>query len=411
MLFFETSAIILLFVAIGGYINHKYIKLPSAIGYMIFALLLSLTTIAVGKLGWLDIELIQRLTNKIDFSTIFLHGMLAYLLFAGALHINLADLNEVKWSVTIMATIGVFIATFITGTSIWWASNLIGIHLSYLYALLFGALISPTDPIAILNILSRLGLPKRFYARIGGESLFNDGVGVVIFLSLLGTTTVTGKLDMDELLILPLREILGGLTLGAGLGWVTCLLLRSVDEYKLETLLTLALATGGYALAEILQVSAPLCVVTSGLLIGNHGKKFAMPKKTLQNIEIFWELIDEILNAVLFFLVGLEILIIPLSTISFLLGIFAVISVLISRFISIAIPISLLRLVKDIDRGTIRILTWGGLRGGLSLAMALSLPEGPEKTLILTLTYSVVLFSILVQGLTFHSILRMIMKP
>jgi CPA1 family monovalent cation:H+ antiporter len=407
---FQFIAIILTFAAVGGYINYRYIGFPTTIGHMAFALLLSVLAIIAGELGWLDIESLKGVVGHIDFTQILLHGMLSFLLFAGALHIDLNDLKDVKWPVGILATAGVLLATFITGTLTWMAAHAIGIDFPYVYALLFGALISPTDPIAVLSILKQVGVKKSLFVKVGGESLFNDGVGVVVFLAILGSVAKPDHIDIAEFFTVFIKEGIGGLALGGLLGWITYRLLRSIDEYTVEIMLTIALVAGGYALAEFIHVSAPLCMVSAGLIIGNQGRHFAMSETTSTHLDLFWELIDEILNAVLFLLIGLEILIVTVSNQTVILGIFAIAAVLLGRLISVGIPITLLRLKTDFDKGTIRLLTWGGLRGGLSIAMALSLPESPEKSIILTLTYAVVLFSILVQGLSFRRVINVIIK-
>lgn len=410
MTIFQMIALLLSVAAVGGYINYKYIGMPATIGHMAFALLLSVLALLAGHMGWFDVDALRNTISQIDFSDVVLHGMLSFLLFAGALHINLNDLNNVKWPVGIMATLGVMLATTIIGSLIWLAANAIGVELPFIYALLFGALISPTDPIAVLSILKQAGISKTLYAKIGGESLFNDGVGVVVFLAILAAASGSHEgIDVSEFFKLLAEESLGGLALGLALGWVVYRLMRSVDDYKVEIMLTLALVTGGYALAEFLHLSAPLCMVAAGLLIGNHGRNFGMSEETSLNLDLFWELIDEILNAVLFFLIGLELLIIPVSGPTIWLGIIATIVVLFGRFVSVSIPITLMSLKTKFDRGTIRLLTWGGLRGGLSIAMALSLPNVPEKSTILTLTYVVVLFSIFVQGLSFKRVIKSVL--
>lgn len=407
---FQIIAVILTVAAAGGYLNYRFIGFPATIGHMAFALLLSVAAIAAGKVGWLDIEPIRDVVNGIDFSEVVLHGMLSYLLFAGALHINFNDLKSVKWPVGILATVGVVLATFITGTLTWYAAQLVDLNLPYIYALLFGALISPTDPIAVLSILKQAGASKNIYTKVGGESLFNDGVGVVVFLAILAAATSGTKFDPSHFFMAFAYESLGGMALGGIIGWATYRLLRSIDDYKVEVMLTLALVTGGYAFAEYLHLSAPLCMVVAGLIIGNQGRTFGMSDTTRRHIDVFWELIDEVLNAVLFLLIGLEILVVTLSGQSVALGLLAIVAVLLARLVSVGVPITVMRLTQNFERGTIRLLTWGGLRGGLSIAMALSLPAGEEKTIILTLTYIVVLFSIFVQGLSFQSGIKMIMK-
>lgn len=410
MTVFQITAVILSFAAVGGYINYRYIGFPPTIGHMAFALLLSLIAIGAGSAGWLDLEAVKAIVNSIDFSEVVLHGLLSYLLFAGALHIRLDDLKSVKWAVGALATIGVVMATFIIGTLIWWVAQMMGIDLPYVYALLFGALISPTDPIAVLSILKEAGASKSLYTKVGGESLFNDGVGVVLFLAILGAAHSPQHLEIGHVLLAFVEEGIGGLLLGCVLGFGTFYLLKSIDDYKVEVMLTIALVTGGYALAEYLHISAPLCMVAAGLIIGNQGRAFGMSDVTRQHIDVFWELVDEVLNAVLFLLIGLEILIVPLSGHTVQLGLIAIAVVLFARFVSVGLPVSAMRLFRSFDKGTVRLLTWGGLRGGLSIAMALSLPNGEEKTIILTITYIVVLFSIFVQGLTFKRSIAYIMK-
>lgn len=404
---FEAIALLLTFAAVGGYLNHRYVKLPITIGYMAFALLLSLCVIGLNALGWFEAEALTDFVKKVDLPEVLLHGMLSVLLFAGALHINWQELKQARWTVLILATGGVVLATLTTGTLVWYAAHFLGFDLPYIYALLFGALISPTDPIAVLAILKEVGVSKKLYTKIGGESLFNDGVGVVVFMAVLGAaTSAGGEQDWGHLGSVFLKEALGGLVLGGVLGWLTYLLMRSIDEYKVEVMLTLALVTGGYALAEHLHISAPICMVAAGLIIGNQGRSFGMSDETQRYIDNFWELLDEICNAVLFLLIGLALLIIPFSAGTLALGACAILAMLAGRLLSVGLPISLLRFREHFKKGTIALMTWGGLRGGISIALALSLPHGPFKELILPMTYIVVLFSILVQGLTFKSLAR-----
>jgi CPA1 family monovalent cation:H+ antiporter len=410
MTLFQICAVLLSFAALGGYINHQYIKLPDAIGQMAFALVISLLAIILHSIGWIDTTVVKDFMQQINFSNMLLHGMLSFLLFAGALQINMTDLRKVKWSVGLLSTFGVVIATFIIGTLIWYASNITKLPLSYPYALLFGALIAPTDPIAVLAILKKSNVSKKMYVKIGAESLFNDGIAIVIFIAILETATsgqVVTPLGVIELLV---REGLGGLALGGLFGLITYRLLKSVDDYKVEVLLTLALVMGGYTIAEYLHVSAPICTVTSGLIIGNHRVNKGVSENIRKRVSIFWELIDETLDAVLFMLIGLKIFTLDINVDHLLLGGMAIVIVLLGRWISVALPISLVRLKIKIEKGTISILTWGGLRGGLSIAMALSLPTCPEKSIIVPVTYVVVLFSILVQGLTFPLGLKLFIR-
>lgn len=408
MTVFQITAIILTFSALGGYLNRRFIKLPATIGQMVFALVLSLAAVAAGELGEFDLDAVRSLLAKIDFSQVLLHGMLSFLLFAGALHIRIDDLKNVRVAVGALATFGVVIATLVTGALTWLAAHLIGIPLNFIYALVFGALISPTDPIAVMAMLKQAGVPKDLATKIGGESLLNDGVGIVVFQVVLGLAVEGGQgLRLGPAGFAFFHEALGGIGLGLMLGWGVYRLLRTIDDYKVEVLMTLALVSGGYALAEYVGVSAPLCMVAAGLVIGNWARYGAMSEHTATHLDMFWELIDEILNAVLFLLIGLEILMVPLSWPTIALGGLVVIAVLIGRFVSVGVPIGAIRLRWPVGRGTIRLLTWGGLRGGLSIAMALSLPDVTEKPVLLALTYIVVMFSILIQGLTFPKAIRM----
>jgi CPA1 family monovalent cation:H+ antiporter len=407
---FQIIAAIVTLSAIGAYINHRYFKFPQTIGLMAFAFAVSLLTILLSRSGIAGFRALGLFVQQIDFSEVLLHGMLSFLLFAGAMHINLDELKSVRVPVAILATLGVIIATFITGTLVWLASRLVGLELSHLHALLFGALISPTDPIAVLSILKEARIPKRIHIKIGAESLFNDGVGVVVFFTILGLTANAAGPKLNDVATLFVQEAFGGVMFGFACGWATYSLMRPIDEYKVEVLLTLALATGGYALAEWLHVSGPIFMVTAGLIVGNHGRNAAMSEETRERLDVFWELIDEVLNAVLFILIGLEIVVISIAAPHIILGILAIIAVLIGRLLSVGLPIGLLRLRRSYERGTIALLTWGGLRGGLSIAMALSLPPGPQKDIILPVTYIVVLFSIIVQGLTFKAALPFLLR-
>ncbi|MFQ5850670.1 MAG: cation:proton antiporter [Candidatus Binatia bacterium] len=397
---FETSAILLTLAALFSYLNERYVRLPATIGLMLIALLMSLGLIGLGELG-LGVEAQARtLLADIDFSATLLHGMLGFLLFAGALHVNLEDLLQQKWVISSLATAGVLISAFIVGGLTWLAFQRLGLELPLIYCLLFGALISPTDPIAVLGILKSARAPKSLETKITGESLFNDGVGVVVFVVVLGIAEGGDELGMAKVVLLFAKEALGGVLCGLATGLLAYWMLKSVDNYPVEILITLALVTGGYALAEALDLSAPIAIVVMGLLIGNHGRALAMSEKTCEHVDTFWELVDEILNAVLFVLIGLEVLVLPFTTAYLLAGILAVPITLLARWVSVGIPIGLLRLHREFSPNVVKIMTWGGLRGGISVALALSLPAGPGRDVILAITYTVVVFSILVQGLT-----------
>lgn len=404
----QILAIIITLATISGYVNHKYLHLPETIAHMGISLIVSIGILSLGLLGVIDIVYIVNMMERIDFSNALLHGMLAFLLFAGALHINLKELRAVQIPVTILATGGVIMATLITGTMIWYFAALLGIPLPYIYALLFGALISPTDPISVLAILKQAGVSKRLYVKIGGESLFNDGIGVVVFVTILDIALGNAQPTVWGVTEHFLHEALGGAILGGLLGWGTYRVMRTISDSILELLFTLTLASGGYALAEILGISAPICIVVAGLVIGNYGRAHGMSHRSRKRIDTFWELLDEVMNAVLFLLVGMVIFTITVNFNCLILGMGAVVAVLVGRYISVATPIALMRLTYTFERGTIRYLTWGGLRGGISIAMALSLPTGSEKDIILPITYIVVVFSILVQGLTFRKLIEVI---
>jgi CPA1 family monovalent cation:H+ antiporter len=396
----HTIALLLTFAALAGYCNHKYLRLPRTIGLMVIALAFSLCFVLLGALGIIHLADAAAFVQSIDFSQTLLHGMLAFLLFAGALHVDLNDLRSEALPVSVLATAGVILATAITGTLLWAIAHGIGVGIPFLFALLFGALISPTDPIAVLGILKRVRAPKSLETKITGEALFNDGVGVVVFLSILDIALGRGEPEVGGTAFFLLKESVGGAALGFLLGWAFYRLLKSVDVYQVEILLTLALASGGYSLAEALHLSAPITVVVAGLFIGNHGRAFAMSAATREHLDTFWELIDEILNAVLFVLIGLEFLAIGLNGIHILLGLAAILIVLLARFLSVWILVTVMRFRRTFDRGVTEILTWGGLRGGISIALALSIPAVPERELLLSATYLVVIFSVLVQGLT-----------
>ena len=399
---FQIVSAILALVAICGYLNYRYVGLPSTIAQMAFALILSLVALGLDHAGWFDADTVKAIIAHIDFPALLLDVMLPFLLFAGALHINLRDLAEVRTPVVILATVSVVIATAVTGVLTWYAASMIGVVLPFMTALMFGALISPTDPIAVLSILRQAGASRTLYAKIGGESLFNDGVALVLFVGILRIAAQPGSMDAGDFARFLLQQAGGGLALGGLLGWVSYRALKSIDDYKTEVIMTLAVVACGTSIAELLHVSAPLAMVAAGLIVGNHGRDLGMSEVTRRNIDVFWELIDEILNALLFFVIGLELVVVPFSPMAIGLGLLATAAVLFGRFASVALPVGCIRLLKPIGYGTVRLLTWGGLRGGLSVAMALSLPDDPYKPLILTIVYVVVLFSILVQGLTFR---------
>jgi CPA1 family monovalent cation:H+ antiporter len=401
MSLYNIVSTLLVISAFFSYLNYRYIKLPRTIGLMLITLLISLALLILRKFGIVIDEQARQLAHSIDFNKTLLQWMLCFLLFAGALHLNVDDLKEQKWTIGIFSTLSLIISTLLIASFSYFLFQIIGIDIKFIYCLLFGALISPTDPIAVLGIIKKSGTPKNLETNIIGESLFNDGVGVVLFLVLLGS--ITGETEgtgFTDILFLFTREAIGGCILGFILGWVTYKMLKTIDDYQVEILITIALVMGGSALADALHVSGPLAIIVAGLVIGNHVSSFAMSEKNRENLYLFWELIDEILNAILFILIGLEILILKFSIAYISPMILIIPAVLLARFISLGIPISLLRMRNEFIPNATRIMTWGGLRGGLAVALALSIPVGTERDIILFMTYGIVVFSILVQGLT-----------
>ncbi|MBL8743990.1 MAG: sodium:proton antiporter [Myxococcales bacterium] len=348
---------------------------------------------------------LTSILDRIDFDDTLMHGMLGALLFASALHVRLDDLREEKLAVSLLALFGTVLSTFLVGVLAHQVLRWLSLDLPFGYCLLFGAVISPTDPIAVLGILKQAGVPRSMEIQICGESLFNDGVGVVVFLTVLGVVA-RGDATVGDTALLFLRETAGGITFGLATGYLTFRLLRSIDHYQTELLLTLALVLGGYAVAERLHLSAPISAVVAGLVIGNQGRAEGMSDVTRDHLDKFWSLIDEVLNAVLFILVGFEVIRLTLTRDTVLAGVIMIPTVLLARLVSVALPIWSLSKRAKFANGTVRMLTWGGLRGGISVALALSTPAGPEKALVVTMTYFVVAFSILVQGLTLGRVAR-----
>jgi len=377
---------------------------------MLLSLIFSLVLLLFGEFGFSLDDHATELVKSIDFNEALLHGMLSFLLFAGALHVNLNDLREQKWVIGTLATIGVICSTFIIGTSMYYILQWLGIPVAYMYCLVFGSLISPTDPIAVMGILKIVGAPKTLETKIAGESLFNDGVGVVVFLVLLGIATGGDEMTTMHVVKLFSVEAIGGIFFGLGLGFLGFFMLRGVDNYQVEALITLALVSGGYAFAESIHVSAPIAIVVAGLFIGNQGRTLAMSDKTRERLDDFWELIDEILNAILFLLIGVELLILTFTKQFMLAGLLAIPVVLLARFVCVGVPIKIMSKFRTFSPYATTILTWGGLRGGISVALALSIPQGPAREPLLVITYFVVVFSILVQGLTIKKVLAFSQK-
>ncbi|MGW8192868.1 MAG: cation:proton antiporter [Desulforhopalus sp.] len=398
---FELTAILLALTAVFSYLNYRFLHMPTTIGVMFISLALSLCFVT---LRWLGMDVgesnVSAMLQAIDFNETLLHGMLGFLLFAGAMQIDFSDLSDQKWAIAIMATVGVMVSTFIVGGLTWIVLDFLEIPASFSYCLLFGALISPTDPVAVLGILKTAGVPRSLETKIAGESLFNDGIGVVIFVILLQLAQGDSDVTVSAVAMLFAKEVGGGVLLGGVIGLLAYQMLKRVDNYQVEALITLAMVMGGYALADRVHISGPIAIVVAGLLIGNHGRAFAMSDRTRQRLDDFWELIDEILNALLFMLIGLEVLIIPFTFELLLTGVFAIVITLFARWICVGGTVAVMRPFRPFSRGVVKIMTWGGLRGGISVALALSLPGVPERPIIISITYIVVIFAIVVQGMT-----------
>jgi monovalent cation:H+ antiporter, CPA1 family len=404
----DIAAFCLVVTALLAYVNHRFIGLPTAIGVMVTALGCSLGIVTLSSLGItsLPLNFEQQLLRSIDFNEVLMQGMLSLLLFAGALHVDLSELKAYRWQIGALALLGTVLSTLAVGYGVWFALPAIGMQLPLVYCLLFGALISPTDPIAVMGILKSAGAPKNLELVIAGESLFNDGVGVVVFSLLLGVLASGATPTFEHAAGLLLHEAGGGIAYGLVLGYLTFVLLRSIDNYQVEVLLTLAAVTGGYALALHLHVSGPLAMVVVGLIIGNHGRAKAMSDTTRRYVDMFWELLDEILNAVLFVLIGMEVLLVSFSTGIFVGAAVAVMVTLLARTLTVGLPVRVFNGFFKLPKSAWALLTWGGLRGGISVALALSIPAGTERDVVLSLTYCVVVFSILVQGLTVGRLAR-----
>jgi CPA1 family monovalent cation:H+ antiporter len=384
-----------------AYINVRFLKFPTTIGLMILAIVFSVIMILVNY-AYPDVfSFAERVVEQINFSRVLLDVMLSFLLFAGALHTNGSLLKVESRNIMMFSVIGVAISTFLIATLLYYAIQLAGYHLDYIYCLLFGSLISPTDPIAVLGILTKANVPKKVEINIVGESLFNDGVGVVIFTIILQIIRLgVDKISVAEVAVLFAQEALGGILFGLLLGYATFRLLRSIDNYETEVMITIAVVMGGYYLASMLHVSGPLAIVVAGLFTGNKAREEAMSKTTETYIFKFWELIDVIMNAILFVLIGLRMMVLDFSYTALVISLIAIPVILFSRYVAITIPAALLGKRSGIERKHVLLLVWGGLRGGLSIAMALALSREEAKDLIVFITYIVVLFSILVQGLT-----------
>ncbi len=423
---FEIAALLLVLSAVFSWLNKVVFKLPHTIGLLVIALIVSMILLglelAIPALGITDV--LQGAISQIDFNETLMKGMLGFLLFAGALHVDFSYLKDAKWAIGSMATLGVILSTFIVGTGVYFLAQLFGVNLPFIWALVFGALISPTDPVAVLSILKTVDMPHSLEAKIAGESLFNDGVGVVVFTIIVAIAVTTlghadghGDGHMSALYVMELFavEAIGGAILGAIAGWLGYKAMVRIDDHAIEVLITLAVVAGAYAAAYRLEIlghhlSGPIAVVVAGLMIGNKGAAEAMSEKTQGYLFGFWEMIDEILNSVLFLLIGLELLVLGITSEYLWMTLLIIPLVLTARFIAVSLPIKTLSFFKTFTPGAIPVLTWGGVRGGISVALALSLPDSEYKPFILAATYGVVVFSIIVQGLTVKNVVQRTVK-
>ncbi|MFS0488749.1 cation:proton antiporter [Leadbetterella byssophila] len=398
---YYSFSILIVLASFFAYLNLRFLRFPPAIGIMAIAMISSILLVSFGKIFPEFLMDFSQLLIGVDFTEVLMGAMLNFLLFAGAIHINIADLREQKLPVMLFSSVSVIISTFIVGMVLYWALPLIGMELPLIYCLLFGALISPTDPVAVLSILKNAKVPKSLETKVAGESLFNDGVAVVVFAVILKLTSGhSADINLGNVSWLLIKEAGGGFLLGTILGFTASNSIKNVNDYIVSVLITLSVVMGGYLIAHAMHISGPLTMVTAGLIIGNYGKRTAMSDETKDYLNKFWELIDEIMNAVLFLFIGFELLLIPNILEYWKGGLIAIIVVLFARFLSIWVPTLFIRFKQKFSKGTIKILVWGGLRGGVSIALALSAQDNEYRPLLIAITYFVVVFSILVQGLT-----------
>ena len=394
-------SVLLVLAATLGYLNIRFLKLPGTIGLMLLSILFTVVVLAVGSFFPQVTNFAESFLTHIDFRKVLLDSMLSFLLFAGALHTDWSLLKSMRGPIMLFATVGVVLSTFTIGTLTYWLLPFLGLKISYLYALLFGALISPTDPIAVIGIMKKAGVPKNLEIKIVGESLFNDGIGVVVFITLLsGLTHGTDTFELGKIALLFVEEIFGGLLLGMVSGWLVYRILKTIDHYETEVLITLALVASLSVFAPYIHVSGPLAVVAAGLIIGTRAKKKAMSETTERYLDKFWELTDMLLNAILFVLIGMELIVVKFNTATIIAGPILFLLVLLARYGALAGPVMLFRKRLNLAPRTNLLLTWGGLRGGISIALALAIPVSPERDIILAVSYIVVVLSIAIQGLT-----------
>lgn len=409
---YYSFSILIVLASIFAYINHRYLKLPSTIGIMLIAITVSIFARIAGENLFPEMTKdLHNLISGIDFTEILMGGMLNFLLFAGAIHVQFSDLKEQKIPVLIFSTFSVILSTFVIGGIFYYLAPVFSIELPFVYCLLFGALISPTDPIAVLGILKKANVSKSLETKITGESLFNDGVAVVLFVVIFQMTqTPDMEVNLGEISLLLAKEVLGGLALGLALGYTASRAMKVIDDYIVSVLITLSVVMGGYLIASFFHISGPLAMVASGLFIGNYGKKTAMSKLTKEYLSKFWELIDEVLNAILFLFIGLELLIIENFESYWGISTIAIVVVLFARTVSIVLPATIVPFKPKLSKGTLKMLVWGGLRGGVSIALVLTINDPEYKELLLEMTYFVVVFSIFVQGLTVGKVSQKVLK-
>tara|TARA_R110002074_G_scaffold161480_4_gene319395 strand:+ start:65835 stop:67073 length:1239 start_codon:yes stop_codon:yes gene_type:complete len=409
---FTIISVLVFLSAIFGYINARFLKLPNSIGLMLITIVFTLVVFGIGYVDDTLINAERYIIDQIDFKSVLLDIMLSFLLFAGALHTNFEQLKVQRWPILVFSTLGVLVSTFLVGTSMFYLLQLLGMDISFIYCLLFGSLISPTDPIAVLGILKKAGAPKQLETKIVGESLFNDGVGVVVFLTIFQLASageaVVGPLEILELFGV---EVIGGLALGLGLGWGTYKLMRSIDDYDIEVIITLATVMVGTLIAQKFHLSAPLAMVAAGLVVGNDTvRNSAMSETTEVYVDKFWELLDILLNTLLFVLIGMEMLVLSFKTEYIIAGLLAIPLVLICRYLSLLLPIKFFEKRLDFVPRTNLVMTWGGLRGGISIALALGLSNDMHRDVFLVITYIVVVFSIIGQGLTVEKLIKRVVQ-
>jgi monovalent cation:H+ antiporter, CPA1 family len=406
-LYYSFSVLIVL-TALFAYLNVRFLKLPSTIGIMLLAMIASISIVAVGKSHPEVFTFLSSIVASVDFSEVLMGAMLNFLLFAGAIHISLHDLRQQRIPIMIFSTIGVILSTFIVGMLLCVAFMLLNMDIPLIQCLVFGALISPTDPIAVISILKKAGIRKSLEIKVAGESLFNDGVAVVLFAILLQLAQGSEmEITFIHITGLFIQEAIGGMAIGVLLGYIGSNAIKRIHDYNVTVMITLAIVMGGYLITRYLHISGPLTMVAAGLVIGNYGKATAMSHADKDYLDKFWELIDEILNAMLFMIIGLELLLIPELTQYWKIGLISIGIVLVARFFSIWLPIRFIPKIGRFDKKTITILVWGGLRGGVSVALALSIDHHLNQNLFLSITYYVVVFSIVVQGLTIGKLTEM----